>query len=237
MTAPPESADDGDAMKNDLNWNPVTHYTDAQVAASYDAERFDSFAASVYQRLERNALLKAFRGIPRGTLVLDLPCGTGRLAEHLLVAGYDIVGADISDPMLQQACHKLRRFGGRFTVKVVDARNAAGIGRTFHAALCARVLMHFPLEQQIEFLAGVAQAVDRYVVITQSLDSYYQRLRRRIKKSIFNGEPAAYPISSSELQSLLDGAGLKQIGLWRISRVLSEAIVVLAEKRNWASRD
>ena len=38
--------------------------------------------------------------------VLDLGCGTGRLAIPLAQKGLEVVGLDASEPMLEFACHK-----------------------------------------------------------------------------------------------------------------------------------
>jgi len=216
--------------KDALGWDPRTHYMGSGVAAAYDAERFSSLAGRLFQWLERRALLAAFRSVSTVESILDLPCGTGRLAESLLAEGYHVVGGDISAAMLEQARQRLARFGDRFTTEIVDARLAGQHGRRFDAALCARVLMHLPLTEQIEFLAGVTSAVHRYVVVTHSLDTAYQRGRRRVKRILGHQEPARYPLTELQLRKLLEGIGLHEIGRWRVNGTLSEAIVVLAER-------
>ena len=42
----------------------------------------------------------------RDGLVLDLGCGTGTLTELLAASGYDMIGADNSDEMLEIAMEK-----------------------------------------------------------------------------------------------------------------------------------
>ena len=214
-----------------LDWDPTTHYQSEGVASSYDVKRFSSLAGGVYQRLERRAVLRAFRQIaPQPKVILDLPCGTGRLAETLLSAGYKVVGADISSAMLRQAEQRLGRFGDRFITLVCDARKAAQQPVKFDAALCARVLMHFPLNEQIEFLRGVSGAVGHYVVFTHSLDTPYQRLRRSLKRRLGHQPSVGYPIAERDLKELLAKSGLKEIRRLRLPRLLSEAIVIIAEK-------
>jgi hypothetical protein len=89
--------------------------------------------------------------------------------------------------------------------------------------------MHFPLEEQIEFLRSVAVLTRGTVVFSQSLSTPYQRMRRRIKKLLRNAGPAAYPITEKQLQVLLDGAGLREVRRLRLSRLLSEAMCVVTE--------
>jgi len=80
-------------------------------------------------------------------LILDLPCGTGRLADVLLELGYRVHGADISAEMLQEAEKRLSKYGNLFETEVLDVFALADNSeRKFEAALCARVLMHFPIQ-------------------------------------------------------------------------------------------
>ena len=213
-----------------MSWNPVNHYQDETVAAKYDESRFSSLAGRAFAALERRLVARAFAGLAPGALVLDLPCGTGRLAELLLSEGYRVVGADISPAMLRVAKERLLPFGDRFTTIVVDARRLDGKGPRYDGALCARVLMHFPLAEQVEFLAGVARATNGPVVFTQSIDSPYQRFRRFIKGLLRHRQPARYPLTERDLAALLAGAGLKLRKRYRLLPVVSEAMIVVAER-------
>ena len=47
----------------------------------------------------------------RDGLVLELGCGTGSLTELLAARGYDMIGVDSSDEMLNIACEKRDRSG------------------------------------------------------------------------------------------------------------------------------
>jgi hypothetical protein len=91
--------------------------------------------------------------------------------------------------------------------------------------------MHFPLEGQIEFLKAVAVLAKGTVVFSQSLSTPYQRTRRRVKKLLGNAGPAAYPITEADLAELLRGAGLREVGRFRLGRLISEAMFVVAEHR------
>jgi len=219
-------------MTMKLDWDPTTHYQDVAVAEQYDRKRFSSIPGRVFNALEQRELRRAFSSVPKSATVLDLPCGTGRLAETLLDEGYRVVGVDIAPPMLEVARRKLARFGGRFTTRVADvhelARSEPG---TYDVALCARVLMHFSLDGQIAFLQSVARLAKGTVVFSQSLSTPYQRARRGFKKLAGNAPPAAYPITEDELQRLLAGAGLREVSRHLLGRLISEAMFVVAEHR------
>jgi 2-polyprenyl-3-methyl-5-hydroxy-6-metoxy-1,4-benzoquinol methylase len=213
-----------------LDWDPTTHYQQVAVAERYDRERFSSLAGRVFNTLERRELSRSFRSVPRTAIVLDLPCGTGRLAETLLSDGFHVVGVDISHAMLDVAQRKLQRFGDRFETRVGDVRELARFERgTYDVALCARVLMHFPLDEQIEFLKSVAVLAKSTVVFSQSLSTPYQRGRRLVKKMLGNAGPAGYPITEDDLTALLRGAGLREVQRFRLGRIISEAMFVVTE--------
>ena len=213
-----------------MDWDPVTHYKDVAVAERYDAERFSQFTGRVFNAMEKHALRRAFHDIPRSLTVVDVPCGTGRLAEALLEEGFSVVGVDISAAMLQVATRKLRRFGDRFQSKVADVRELARLEPGgYDVALCARVLMHFPVDGQVEFLRSVATLSKGPVVFSQGLSTPYQRWRRRVKKLIGNRPPANYPITESELDVLLRRSGLQERKRVRVARLGSEAMFVVAQ--------
>jgi 2-polyprenyl-3-methyl-5-hydroxy-6-metoxy-1,4-benzoquinol methylase len=126
----------------------------------------------------------------------------------------------------------LARFGYRFSTLTGDVRElAAERPASFDVALCARVLMHFPLERQIEFLAAVATLARGTVVFSQSLSTPYQRARRGLKRLLGHQAPARFPINEAELARLLSGAGLREVRRVRVSRLLSEGTFVVCEHR------
>jgi 2-polyprenyl-3-methyl-5-hydroxy-6-metoxy-1,4-benzoquinol methylase len=215
-----------------MEWDPVTHYQDIAVAERYDRERFSRLTGRIFNALEKRAVRKAFGGSePRAKVIVDIPCGTGRLAEALLEDGYDIVGIDISPAMLDVAKRKLQRFGNRFRTKVGDVKDVARREPlAYDGALCARVLMHFPLDDQIQFLKSVGALSRGSVVFSQSLSTPYQRLRRSIKRLIGNPPPANFPITESQLALLLRGANLKEVRRVRVASLISEGAYIVAER-------
>src|SRR5262245_49884815 len=54
-----------------------------------------------------------------GGTVLELGCGTGRLAIPLARAGASVVGIDRSEPMLERARQRVKRFRLTSTVRLV----------------------------------------------------------------------------------------------------------------------
>jgi len=214
------------------NWNPSEHYKASEIAVDYDRQRFSSLAGRTYNWLEKRLVRRAFADLPKTAAVADIPCGTGRLAEVLLESGFHVTGIDIAPTMLEVAQRRLQRFADRFEIKALDAKQLPASGLKFEAVLCARVLMHFTLPEQIIFLRSVAAVTKQRVVFTQGLDTPYQRLRRQLKRLLRHQSPAVYPLTPSELRTLVESAGLREIRRCRLLPALSEAVLVVAEPVN-----
>lgn len=75
---------------------------------SFFAEYYDSLTENVNYPARAsyfNKLIRKFGGKANGIL-LDLACGTGSLSEQMALLGYDVIGADISEDMLNEALNK-----------------------------------------------------------------------------------------------------------------------------------
>ena len=210
-------------------WNPNTYYKNTDIAEDYDKRRFKSLAGRVFNGLERRAVRAALAGLPKDALVLDAPCGTGRMAEVLLEEGYRVVGFDVSDEMLAVAKKRLARFGDRFQTETGDIRSLGDGGRRFDAAMCIRFLMHFPLEDQKAFLGAVAAASKGPVVFNQSTNTPYQRLRRRVKRLLGHLQPVSFPLTPGEADALIRAAGLDLKSKTHLAPPVSEAVVFVCE--------
>lgn len=75
-------------------------YQSDDVAESYDQKRF-SQGGELIDRREKRAVLDTLVPVD-GREILEIACGTGRFTTMLAERGADIVGLDISEPMLQQ---------------------------------------------------------------------------------------------------------------------------------------
>ena len=84
-------------------------YQTDEVAEEYEEKRF-SRGGRLIDRREKRAVLDAI-GPVEDKKVLEIACGTGRFTVMLAERGADIVGLDISGPMLQQGRQKARDAG------------------------------------------------------------------------------------------------------------------------------
>ena len=104
-----------------------------EVAGRYD----DTFGNLTGQTVE--ALLDA-AGVANGEQVLDLACGTGRVAAGVIRRGGVVTGLDLTQAMVDQAT----RLCPRGTFKVGDAESLPFAPGTFDLVTCGFGLLHFP---------------------------------------------------------------------------------------------
>jgi ubiquinone/menaquinone biosynthesis C-methylase UbiE len=142
------------------------HYQREEIASTYDATRFRGLRGAFVNRLEQRLLMQTIAGLPPGALVLDLPTGTGRMARYLGRAGYRVIGADISLPMLCEA----RRVSPGNTASLVrsDAESLPFAGKSIDAVVCFRLMSHLPPEARKAILREMTRvARERVVVVYQ----------------------------------------------------------------------
>ena len=84
-------------------------YQADDVAEEYDEKRF-SKGGRLIDRREKQAVLDAL-GPVEDRKILEIACGTGRFTAMLAERGADIIGLDISGPMLQQGRERAQAAG------------------------------------------------------------------------------------------------------------------------------
>ena len=84
--------------------------------------------------------------IPKG-LVLDLGCGTGTLTELLAKAGYDMIGIDNSEDMLNVALKKRHNSGRDILYLLQDMREFELYG-TVAAVICVCDSLNYLLDEE-----------------------------------------------------------------------------------------
>ena len=213
-----------------MSFDPQTHYQNESVARSYDRERFSSLAGRVFQDAELRALARLVRHLPAKASLLDVPCGTGRIAEILLGWGFEITAADISGEMIQVARRRIAETGaalpaGRASADALPFRN-----ESFDAVLSMRFLPHIAGEPRRRMLREMARVSRRWVFFSNSFSNSWYKGRRAVKRSLGHQAPTRYPVTESEIQEDLRFAGLKETARFWPFRFVSEELLVLCEK-------
>ena len=212
-----------------MSFNPQTHYQNDRIATRYDAERFSSLAGRVFQNVELATLKRAVGYLPAASSLLDVPCGTGRIAVPLTEWGFSVSCADISLEMIQVARDRLGLNGsGCFSRASANALPFAD--GSFDAVLSMRFLPHFSTEQRREIFPELARVSRRWVLFSNSYSDGWYSARRKVKKWLRHQAPTRFPVSEYELKEELKSGNLREVARFWTWRYVSEEVLVMCEK-------
>jgi len=210
-------------------------YTDEAVAQAYDRERFVSFVGRTLDRLEQRALGRALalalgsRVVPE-PLVLDIPCGTGRITERLLERGLTVIGGDISPAMMDVARVKCARFGSRVSWRQLDLDRLEMDSGAVDIATCFRLFHHIDSTARAAILRELARVSRHFVIVNVSYSSPFYRWRRRAKQALGQGISRTSS-TAAEIEREAAAAGLRVIARRWVWPLVSEDLVIVMEKR------
>jgi 2-polyprenyl-3-methyl-5-hydroxy-6-metoxy-1,4-benzoquinol methylase len=136
------------------------------------------------RRLVRRYLVR----VPKAT-VIDIPTGTGKLAEIFRDFGAKVMACDISENMLNVARKTYGQLGyGDVRFRICDAESLNHtLKERFDAAVCLRLLHRVPREVKERILRELAQVAD-HVILSIGVDSAYHRLRRSLRGAVLGGD-------------------------------------------------
>jgi ubiquinone/menaquinone biosynthesis C-methylase UbiE len=90
-------------------------YQQEDVVDDYEDKRFSRGGGRLTDRVEKESVFAALAPVEDKT-ILELACGTGRFSVLLAERGADVVGLDISAPMLAEGRAKAKRAGVADTI-------------------------------------------------------------------------------------------------------------------------
>lgn len=179
-------------------------YYDEQASRRYQDRKSNKHVA------ELRLIDRAFALIDKRQQVLDAPCGGGRILVHLARAGYTVVGADVSEGMLQLARQNVARCQLACPVERQDLEHLTYPDRHFGAILCFRLFHHLPTPELRQRIIGeLCRVAARQVALSYfspfSLTSIYRRLR-----AAWGGRrPAKYATPLGEIEAYFAASGFR----------------------------
>jgi ubiquinone/menaquinone biosynthesis C-methylase UbiE len=133
---------DGVVLSHDLKQK--AHAEFSEWAATYDDHWLNHYLFEPSHAL----LLAETRPLKPGR-ALDIGCGTGELAGRLMARGWDVVGLDLCEPMLQKARVKTDSRGRRVHLTVADSEHLPLETGTFDLLTCANSFHHYPHQEAV----------------------------------------------------------------------------------------
>ena len=175
----------------------------------YDRSRAEAYSrrSPGRNREEAAVLARVLDGLPPGRDILDVPCGTGRIAAILLDRGYRVFCGDLSPHMLEHAA-ALRGSGAiPFRGDLLRLPLAAG---SFDHAFCIRLLHHIPgPEVRRSMLRELARVTRGKVVVTFFHPVSFHNLERWVLRLLTGRKSPRVSFTAATLDRDAAAAGLR----------------------------
>jgi ubiquinone/menaquinone biosynthesis C-methylase UbiE len=200
-------------------------YQNDQVAADYDSHRFKSKRRAARNQRKWDAIQAALGMTPDVSSVLDIPCGTGRFTHHLTRRGYQVIGADISVPMMREAASNGEDENLHGFVQA-DAENLPFPDNSLDCIMSIRFMHHIDPPTRIRILRDMARVSRRWLIIDYR-HRYSFRYRMRALKLRLGLTKRVLPrVSRAELQQEFSAAGINILKVIPVGSFTDKWIVV-----------
>jgi len=158
------------------------------LAADYD--RFVDWPGRLSHELPFFTSLFQDHGLRR---VLDAACGTGQHAIALAHQGYQVMGADLSEAMIQRARENASVHGVQASFVVAGLGGFAALGETFDAAIClGNSLPHLLSAQAVagalSDFAAVLRPGGLLVIQNRNFDRVWARRERFMPPQVYRDD-------------------------------------------------
>ncbi|MFH8086635.1 MAG: class I SAM-dependent methyltransferase [Candidatus Aenigmatarchaeota archaeon] len=144
--------------------------------------------------LEEKPLLKIIGNVS-GKKVLDVGCGTGRIALKLLKKGAKVYGIDISEKMLEKAKNKTKKFKNKVEFKVASVYKIPYSKNSFDLVVCNLVTSHLKnLNKAVAKIARVLKPkgfliisdLHPYVIVNGGVANFFQNGKEYVIKNYYH---------------------------------------------------
>jgi len=169
---------------------------------------------------EKRCIRSLLQLVPAGSLLLDVPCGTGRFHELLRQHGCRILAADISPEMLN-----LARAGGLAEdYLLADAENLGLPAQAVDGVFCIRLFHHIGDPQtRARLFREFARVTRRWVLVS----FYHSHCLKRFKKLVQGKPVSGEHVSFATLRAEAAAAGLRVVRTAAVARYVRPQWFVL----------
>lgn len=182
-------------------------YRDAALARDYERARSANLGQRARASLERSLVRRALASLPRDSRILDVACGTGRLAPLLAGHGASLVGVDSSREMLAEAARH-----GLATARWVqgDATRLPFRDASFDVVTSCRFLRHLDAAGRTAVFRELARVSRRLVVVELLLgEGLVWATKRAVHDRAWSDARAHQRPADAEARRELEAAGLR----------------------------
>jgi len=178
---------------------PFGPYSGARLVGRYDQRHFGGSGGRHVFRKDRHILISLLPS--PSSLILDVPCGTGIYSETLRAAGYRVIAADASLPMLQAGRQRL----SGISCSVSDIGRLPFTDDSLDCIMIIRLFQHYPGDQILRVLHESRRVIRSGGLVV--FDTFRWSPRRvPLLKSVLKGDMYVY--AHQDVKRLLSAADL-----------------------------
>lgn len=223
-------------MSFDYERDTKKYYQDNFVATRYHrlftaSKGWKDYPFRFVARREQRAIERFLAGIAHRD-ILDIPAGTGKLADVFARSGARVVACDISCNMLEIAKSEYQRINyANVEYVIADAIDLNQFANaSFDAVVCLRLLHRVPSGIRHRMLKEFAR-VASFTLVSYGVDNAYHRLRERVRNRITGSKPTAKCLCSlAEARREIEPLFTIREECW-IARGISRELIFLLEPR------
>ena len=168
-------------------------------------------------------------------VILDLPCGAGRLAPWLAGIASQYLPGDHSPHMLELTKGELARHGlGERAPRYLqtDARQIPLEDASVDLVVCLRLVHHFPDRADLAAILGELARISKGPVVVSFLDADSWKQRRKRRRAASGGSPGnRAAITRADLAEVARAHGLALAKEWKLSSLFSGLSIALLTRR------
>ncbi len=185
-----------------------------------DKHQGDGMDAETHRHFCDFANIAVTLGLPAGSRVLDVGCGSGWLSEYFARLGYQMKGIDISPALIEMSRERLARVpydvdhetGLRCSFEVHDIE-VGPLSEQFDAVICYDSLHHFEDERRVfRNLAAMLDVGGLLFILEGHKPSPGSATEDELQDVMRQYGTLESPFSGDYLRSLLDQHGLAVVG-------------------------
>tara|TARA_Y100001970_G_scaffold72098_1_gene91522 strand:+ start:12830 stop:13498 length:669 start_codon:yes stop_codon:yes gene_type:complete len=167
--------------------------------------------------------------IRNNMLVMDIPCGTGKLGKILSNYPIKIVAADVSQSMLNLAYNEYSENKTKY--EIMDATKIPYKNTSFDIIVCLRLFQRLPLDTRQKILSEFNRTTKKYLIISYSFSTVWQKYRYKIKRLINKKAPKFFSEPKNTIIMELNDFGFDVLESKLVLKCFSSEIIFLAKKK------
>ncbi len=210
--------------------NPKEFWQEVRHAEEYERVRFSGVLGNLYKYLEERALQKACAGFAKGSRVLDVPVGTGRITSLLVRAGHKVVASDIALPMMIVAKNKLNGDQARVPFLQGDIHCLPFPSHSFDAVMCIGLLMHQDTTGRLKTLQELSRVAKGPLVLQYGCTSGLLMLKTRLTGR--NPGDVRFTVTIDDVMTDLAQCDLVELSRSWVLRPFSSSLILVAGRRH-----